>query len=551
MNKYMVILILIGLTLIPISSAKIYINGSNSGNSFNMEIPDTESGYAYVIYQPWYLSGYAAAKNGTTGKIDYLSTNHTLVFDNAISALINGGSILVKSGTYNVNIDISKNNISIFGEGLSSVLKLNNINWYVINIMPYVNNTTISNFHFLGGTDFGATQPTIHAGGCNGCPMYYNYDIIIKDNYFENGKTRAIDIYDSYIGTNNLNYNIIVRNNIFKNMTLDAIFISANNVIVDGNIIYDSPDTAIDTSAYGKNYTIVNNQIYSANVGILHSDTNGSSIISNNILRGITANGIGVSKTANTINNNFIISNNYIEGYSGQTGITASNVSNVSITGNTIYGFGAQQLSCANGANSVSIIGNSFFHPTTNFQVNINTCTNVSIIGNYFDTGGQSNGGITTNRRITIIGNTFNNPDTSVILSTTSSNYSVIMNNVHFRARAGFSIVNSGYNIIKNNIFINSIYNNDIIESGTSNYNIIQGNELGISASLTITGSDTIYNQNYNSSQGGYNFGNRSSAPTAFGVSDEYFNGTSLNKCYSTASGSTSWQNATGDTVVC
>lgn len=69
------------------ASAKIYINGSNSGDSYNMEIPDAESGASYIFYKPWYsiITGTVNAKNGSTGKIDFSSTNASTVWMNSLA----------------------------------------------------------------------------------------------------------------------------------------------------------------------------------------------------------------------------------------------------------------------------------------------------------------------------------------------------------------------------------------------------------------------------------------------------------------------------------
>ncbi len=66
------------------------------------------------------------AKNGTTGKIEFQGTDAATVIQGTINNLTSGGKIFIKNGTYDISSTIfyKKNEISIEGEGMGSVLKL-------------------------------------------------------------------------------------------------------------------------------------------------------------------------------------------------------------------------------------------------------------------------------------------------------------------------------------------------------------------------------------------------------------------------------------------
>ncbi len=68
------------------------------------------------------------AQNGSTNAIDYSGTNFYTIFNNVLSALSSGGSIFIRAGTYltSTEINISTSNITIEGEGMSTILKAAN-----------------------------------------------------------------------------------------------------------------------------------------------------------------------------------------------------------------------------------------------------------------------------------------------------------------------------------------------------------------------------------------------------------------------------------------
>lgn len=72
---------------------------------------------SYIIFKD--DEGLTYAKNGSTGAIDYSSTNASYVIQSAIDALTNGGKIFIKAGTHQLDGYVSiidANNLGLFGE---------------------------------------------------------------------------------------------------------------------------------------------------------------------------------------------------------------------------------------------------------------------------------------------------------------------------------------------------------------------------------------------------------------------------------------------------
>lgn len=198
MNKTIKIFILVGLILtsIQISSANIYINDSNSGDLFNMEIPDTEVSYSYIIYHPWYASTLTVAKNGTTGKIDYSGTNDSYILQTVIDK--QNQYIIIKS---NLNLT---SNISITTPTIIEGMIPKNID--STPILNYTGSYADSLIYMSSCSD-GSIIKNIALNGNNniGIGIYYN---VLTANSLHQAKLENIVLkgYSSYglvTGVNN------------------------------------------------------------------------------------------------------------------------------------------------------------------------------------------------------------------------------------------------------------------------------------------------------------------------------------------------------------
>lgn len=94
------------------------------------------------------------AKNGTTGQIDYQSTDATLVFDYADTALAStGGRIFTKTGNYSGYIDATSKGVVWDGEGITSRIILpDNTNRSVFIVAN--DEITITNLFIDGNRDY-------------------------------------------------------------------------------------------------------------------------------------------------------------------------------------------------------------------------------------------------------------------------------------------------------------------------------------------------------------------------------------------------------------
>lgn len=491
------------------------ITATSGAANANAMITVTSTGYYYIINS----NGTVKVLNGTTGIVDY--SGPTAV-QNAINSLPFGGIVHFDTGIFKTNIKILYNNIILEGSGQNTTLELDDGNERVI-LSNNTNNITIRNFTINGRNDIAIRSTTRFNNVTN---------LKIENNYFVNSKIRAIDVYPYLKNGVNFNKYIYIFNNRFTNNTLDAIYVSANNVTIQGNIIDDSPDTAIDTGDLISNVIITNNIINKGNAGILLSNYYGNGTVSNNILKNITGNGISVSagnSSNHSIKNNIINSSS-----SGYSAITLSNTTNIQIINNSLDGFSAHQIRCKD-AKNIYISRNIYLNQRYNYGL-FSTCTNLIVEYNIFYLN-QGQAGIYSNNPIIAINNIFSIPDGSIKLDTNSNN-SLIINNLHFNSRTGFILNNSGFNYILNNRFINSVYNQDLIEQSGAGSNIFKNNSyekniinLTIGNFTNITfGNNSVISQNYSIQP--FYWGIRTTQPDTIGNGEIYFNSSSVSLCY-------------------
>lgn len=124
---------------------------------------------SYVIKQ---YNGYTGAINGT-GEIEFIGTNSSIVIQNAINALTNGGKIFIKAGTHTISntINIPYDNIYIQGEGDATLLKANTTNDLITLSIPNgsteLNRTIIRDMSIYGkwnGGDIITSRSTLARG---------------------------------------------------------------------------------------------------------------------------------------------------------------------------------------------------------------------------------------------------------------------------------------------------------------------------------------------------------------------------------------------------
>jgi len=357
------------------------------------------------------------AVNGTTGAIDYSGTNFVLMINAVINSLTNGGLIFLKQGTYtvtyeggvadpdfgastdNYGIYVNQDDITIMGEGNSTILKLgdneNNTCDVIfvengrtrVKIMNlaidgnkannasggdgirflnvtycqadnlYIKDTKGSNIHIMRRAGLFEENQSIvshcvlDSADDYGVGLYFARNNTVSDNQFisQDGVRGAIDLNNSY--------NNILSNNAFYNCTPTGIYLSNSyDNVIEGN--------HIDTTGYGiAIYTNSSRNLVVGNV-IREATYYGIYLLTGATSNTITGNEIyhskygglllNVSCILNTIGGNIIVDNDRLDtaSYDGIRLIAGCN--NNIITGNILYWNDRYQMSIESNNNVIS-----------------------------------------------------------------------------------------------------------------------------------------------------------------------------------------------------
>lgn len=252
--------------------------------------------YSYLIFtspSDVYPKMYFA-RNGLTGDIDFSGTDASTVIQNAINAL-SEGTIFIKRGLYLLSnyINIGKSNIALKGEGLSTILKMQNgVNkgLLLLNkdgaVTPYPSNIVIENL-------------TLDHNGQNqtaGSTLYLDYanDVIVRNCVIMNGYNNNIRTLGS---SENPVYRHIVEGNYIKtSFNSDNVMGLARDSVYRNNIIEDTKTGGAMTSGGGRD-VLVEGNIFINNLGYAAISLERFSefyrvSICNNILMGNSGSGI-------------------------------------------------------------------------------------------------------------------------------------------------------------------------------------------------------------------------------------------------------------------
>jgi parallel beta-helix repeat protein len=203
-----------------------------------------------IVYLLILNAGIASAQTLKVGQGEAYST-----IKSAIDAAKNGDTILVDEGTYNENLRIKTNGISIIGKNKEKTFLEGGNSSSGIRI-DETNNVTISGFTIRNSGGGGAEDAgiTIYKGNDNtisnmnifsnkvGVSIYQqSNNNVISGNDIESSSINGIDIY---ISNDNKIFNNIIKNN--KKLGINA-YSSKTNRIYSNNLI-DNKDQAYDNS---------------------------------------------------------------------------------------------------------------------------------------------------------------------------------------------------------------------------------------------------------------------------------------------------------------
>jgi len=190
------------------------------------------------------------ARNGATGAIGYSGADASTVIQSAINALTNGGKIFIKAGTYTINsqINVNKTDITLFGEGRSTVIYSSAD---IIVFYTTADHIIFQNLLFKSGHDpeVQGTNRAIYGYGAT--------DIKIVDCYItSDNNTAAWRIAFDFLSCKNVEISGCVgdgANNVFAGR-------SCSDFNIHDNMITSPTDNAMDFGGY--NITIRDNRIY-------------------------------------------------------------------------------------------------------------------------------------------------------------------------------------------------------------------------------------------------------------------------------------------------
>ncbi len=511
--KPLIIIITILILWNTTSSSKIYINGSNSGDLYNMEIPDTENSYSYLIYTPQYDAQNVYAKNGITGKIDFRGN-----ISNVILSIGSNKTVKILPGNYTMcsNPIYINDNTIVSGSGIG-----------ITNIYEDSSCTVPINAIYLGDYSI-LSEISLHGANVanvNGITALRKKNPTIKNVEVENFSAYSITVS----GTN-----MKITNNIIHNTNQYCISTSSDTSwgyssgTVEGNICYDFSGTGIKLrksngiSVRYNNITISRPPCCGVSQveGIRFYDADAPNIFNNvksNTLRDIIkTNSIAIAADydLSSVNNGNVISDNTIEGtYDG-----------------------------------INIYWNTY--DIRNNRINNTRNTGIQIMGshNYVIDNRLDYSGI-------VIGNGVTN------------DHNVITNNYIYKGNSWYYANTSAIYLYReatqNNIITqNYIYgNNDGIGiktdtyAGTPSNNIIQSNYIFDKLTpISDNGINTILENNYGASP--YNFGiismTSANRVLSFGANDLIINSSHNipNLCQSTSIGD-NWVYSNNGTLGC
>jgi len=293
------------------SNTFLKLNGSNANSDIdvspynftagNISAFNLKSPYSYIV---WRNGSTYYARNGTTGEIEFKSTNATATIQYAINSLPDsGGKIFIKAGTYVIDstIWVNKSNISICGEGSSTILSgsssLNNAIMTVrkdASTSDWLHNIEIAHLTF-DGTNMPRTT----------------YDSILKalhGRYVERLNVHNLIVKNTPatgIGIDQIKYSWIHHNYIEGCGTSGeaaggngiGIGVASDYNIISDNIIYDVANNGILVEAFGyaHYYIISNNEVLYCDGAGVRLDGIAQFLITDNILYH-NKNGIQISK---------------------------------------------------------------------------------------------------------------------------------------------------------------------------------------------------------------------------------------------------------------
>jgi hypothetical protein len=272
-------------------------------------------------------------------------------------------------------------------------------------------------------------------------------------------------------------------------------------VWIDGNVVHDSHDVAIEVSGGDIDQVhITNNTILDCHQGIVSEDGR-YVIISGNILRGVTTNGIHVDHSVLDPGHDVLIDNNYVEAAAagGWAGVAVNTVEGCQIKNNILKGKFNNQMICILAADHV-VQGNHLYFGGASTGVGIKCDTDsdgATIVNNTLFGFNDSNAGISSNGNdnLTITGNVFDDAGWCMDIKNSTGHH--IQGNTWRSSAGGLQMTAVTYSVVEGNAGFDTNYTaTDIVEVGACDNNQIKNNHVLGKYSIVVLGASTVSENN-------------------------------------------------------
>jgi parallel beta-helix repeat protein len=428
----------------------------------------------------------------------------------AVDNAITGEIICVQDGTYEENVDVTTEGITIQSENGSASTIVQAADSYDHVFEVTANNVSISGFTVLNAT--GASGMYLETSEYS---LIINNTILSNDVGISLQNSAHITIDNNTISHNyhelphsgihleNVNYSTIANNKILDNDDGVYLLYSSFNIIRGNDA--SSNDYSGITLEWSDNNSISNSTASNNNYGIYLSYSGNNELMNNTFVNNglFVSNSYSNTVTDNTVNDKPLV---YREAVSGQSitdagqvilvncdNITVKNIEVVNASvGMELWGTNNSTIMNITASNNIDT-GIYLLYSSNNILTN-NTATSNFLNGVYFYSSSNN----------TLTSSTATSNSDGFILDS-SSNYNNLTNNTATSNGLGIELVSSSNNNIKENIATNNtrgieLWNssNNNITDNTANSN----NNCGMY--LSSSSDNTIYNNYFNNTNNAY-----------------------------------------------
>jgi len=454
---------------------------------------------SYIIYIE---DGIIKALNCQTGEIEFADPDASRVIQNAINALPEGGTIVIKSGTYILSSQLNLcSNLVLLGEGRSTILKLKDGANYNALQADSKEKIIISNLAIDGNREKIDTTAPIYS--TLNCIRLLNSSDIIVENCF------LFNVYYFGVRTEGCK-RVQTKGNIIWAFRDQGISLNTTTgATIANNVVYNGTDAAYTGGFIGidvwrsDKVTVHGNVIHDVGpadgfgCGISCEGSENVTITAN-VCYNNAADGISAMRWETYKPRNILIIGNVC--YGNFHNIRAEYAEYVTIVGNTSRG--ATERGIYAKAIVQPIIENNFVLDNGTQNIFLDDCTEGMVNGNYSAKSGGNEGIIVISTDNTIITNNKVMENAAKGIDLRSSNGCVIASNLVKNNNGSAIYLENSSNclVIGNRCFDDRVPKDQdwgFDEYGTSDYNRVVDNDFRDNVgAVKIVGANTVCKRN-------------------------------------------------------